>query len=236
MLAKFGRPSHATVVAYTALFIALGGVSYAAVTLPNNSVGAGQIKPGAVRTSDLGTNAVTTRKVKNGSLLAADFSVGQLPAGALGAIGPRGLPGAPGDKGDPGLKGAPGLQGPKGDPGPFPPTLPSGKTLTGVYAAIDHNDGGTAQGYDSISFQFPLTSPPTVRIVAQGTTTPECQGTVANPTAAAGNVCIYRWSGNAPVPFSPDLSIGSSGKTGLFLNFVATSLAYGYGSWAVTAP
>ena len=69
MLAKLGRPSHATIVAYAALFIALGGVSYAAVTLPRNSVGTAQIKPGAVKDSDLGKNAVTTAKVKDGSLL-----------------------------------------------------------------------------------------------------------------------------------------------------------------------
>ncbi len=40
------------VVAYLALFIALGGSSYAAIKLPANSVGAKQIKKDAVRSSD----------------------------------------------------------------------------------------------------------------------------------------------------------------------------------------
>ena len=67
-------------VAYLALFVALGGTSYAAVALPKNSVGAAQIKP----------NAVSTKKVKNGSLRASDFKSGDLPAGPQGATGPVG--------------------------------------------------------------------------------------------------------------------------------------------------
>jgi hypothetical protein len=58
--------------------------------LPKNSVGAAQIKAAAV----------TGSKVKNGSLMAADFKAGQLPAG------PKGDPGAQGPKGDPGAPGA----------------------------------------------------------------------------------------------------------------------------------
>lgn len=106
MLEKFGRPSHATVVAYMALFIALGGVSYAAITLPINSVGSKQIKRGAVKNSDLGKSAVTTGKVKDGSLLAIDFEPGQLVAGAPGATGPQGPQGAPGTNGTNGTNGA----------------------------------------------------------------------------------------------------------------------------------
>ena len=39
------------VVAYAALFIALGGSSYAAIKLPANSVGNRQLKKGAVTAS-----------------------------------------------------------------------------------------------------------------------------------------------------------------------------------------
>ena len=66
------RPSPAMVVACLALTIALGGTSYAAVTLPRSSVGTAQLK----------RNAVTSVKVKNRSLLAIDFKRGQLPRGA----------------------------------------------------------------------------------------------------------------------------------------------------------
>jgi hypothetical protein len=65
------------VIATTAIFIALGGGAYAAVTLPKNSVGSKQLK----------ANAVTSSKVKNRSLLAKDFKAGQLPRGPRGATG-----------------------------------------------------------------------------------------------------------------------------------------------------
>ncbi len=85
----------ANVVACLALFIALGGASYAAFKLPKNSVGTKQLKK----------NAVTGAKVKDGSLLAKDFEVGQLPAGPRGAVGPQGVAGTPGPAGATGPSG-----------------------------------------------------------------------------------------------------------------------------------
>ncbi len=76
-------------VALTALVLALGGTSYAAINLSANSVG----------TKHLKKNAVTTAKVKNGSLLSADFKRSQLPAGPRGAQGPQGPQGAQGPQG-----------------------------------------------------------------------------------------------------------------------------------------
>jgi hypothetical protein len=106
-------------IALLALFVAMGGTSYAAFKLPKNSVGSKQIK----------ANAVNSSKVKNGSLLAGDFRTGQLPAGAQGPKGDRGdacLPsdpackgpqGPPGDKGNACLPSDPACKGPQGDTG-----------------------------------------------------------------------------------------------------------------------
>jgi hypothetical protein len=69
-----------------ALFVALGGASYAAVSLPNNSVGAKQIK----------NASIDNTKVKKGSLLKSSFKSGQLPAGARGAKGAKGAIGLTG--------------------------------------------------------------------------------------------------------------------------------------------
>ena len=80
------RLSYANVMSSLALFIALGGVSWAAATLPANSVGKRQLKD----------NAVTGEKVANGSLRAADFARGALPAGPQGPAGPAGAAGAAG--------------------------------------------------------------------------------------------------------------------------------------------
>jgi len=83
------RPSATTVIAVTALVVALGGTSYAATVLPANSVGTAQLKK----------NAVTSAKVKDGSLLKGDFKAGQLEAGATGATGPAGPTGPAGATG-----------------------------------------------------------------------------------------------------------------------------------------
>jgi hypothetical protein len=72
-----------------ALFVALGGASYAAVKIPKNSVGNTQLRK----------DAVTSAKVKDRSLLATDFRTGQLPRGATGATGATGAAGATGATG-----------------------------------------------------------------------------------------------------------------------------------------
>jgi hypothetical protein len=115
---RFARHVRQQFVGYLALFIALGGVSYAAVTLPEDSVGSKQIKNGHVKRVDLAANAVTSSKVKDGSLLSTDFMAGQLPAGAPGQQGPKGDTGATGLPGGKGDTGAPGAAGPAGARGP----------------------------------------------------------------------------------------------------------------------
>ena len=87
------RLGYANVVATIALFVGLGGASYAAVALPADSVGTRQLKD----------QAVISAKVKDGSLLARDFAAGQLSAGPRG---PRGLTGARGLRGPVGRGGA----------------------------------------------------------------------------------------------------------------------------------
>jgi hypothetical protein len=99
MDARRFRPKHGTVIAYLALFVALGGTSYAAVAISNNSIKSKHIAKGAVKRADIGNNAVNAAKVANGSLLATDFKAGQLPAGATGATGATGAKGDPGDAG-----------------------------------------------------------------------------------------------------------------------------------------
>jgi len=103
------KPSPAMAVSVVALVVALGGTGYAAVVLPKNSVGSKQIRPGGVKASDLRSGAVTSRSVRDGTLLPADFS-GGLPAGPQGP------------------KGDTGATGPAG-----PATGPAGGDLTGSY-------------------------------------------------------------------------------------------------------
>ena len=83
-LSRF-RPSPAMVVALIALFVALGGVGYAAV-----KIGTSDIKNGAVTAKKLHNKAATTKKIKNNAVndaKIADGSVGktELANGAVGA-------------------------------------------------------------------------------------------------------------------------------------------------------
>lgn len=92
-----GRLTFANVMSVTAVFIALGGSAIAINQLPQDSVGARQIKTGAVRSAE----------VKDFSLQADDFAKGSLPAGQVGPKGeqgPQGPAGAPGTPGTPSVR------------------------------------------------------------------------------------------------------------------------------------
>jgi hypothetical protein len=125
-----------------AVFMALGGVSWAAVTLPVDSVGKRQLKNGAV----------TSKEVADRSLRAVDFARGELPAGRRG---PEGEPGAPGLPGLDGATGPQGEKGEKGEPGPPGPRgcddfLCAGSDLPGggrVVLSIEGYEVATVSAY-----------------------------------------------------------------------------------------
>jgi hypothetical protein len=113
------RPSPALVMSIIALVMSVAGTSYAAVRLPRNSVGSRQIK----------NNAVTSAKVRDGSLLRQDFALSELSA----LRGPQGEPGAKGDAGPQGERGGQGERGERGPQG-----LPgSNASINGVAAGGD---------------------------------------------------------------------------------------------------
>jgi hypothetical protein len=72
-------------LALLALFVALGGTSYAAVSLPANSVGTRQIHIHAVTLSKISTSARTALTGHQGT---------RGPQGPVGPTGPRGVPGS----------------------------------------------------------------------------------------------------------------------------------------------
>jgi hypothetical protein len=91
--------TYANVMATIAVFVALGGVGYAATRLPRNSVGTKQIRRAAVTPAKL-SKAAKSKLV-----------------GPAGPEGPRGAAGPQGPRGAQGTAGEKGARGPAGDPG-----------------------------------------------------------------------------------------------------------------------
>lgn len=167
--------SYANVVSTLCLFLLLGGVAYAAVQLPKNSVGAKQLK----------RNAVTGPKIKDGAISAAKLQKSTL--GELrGPAGPQGVPGPVGQA------------GPPGPSGPAGGALPSGVTLRGSLR-LANGTGSTVNNLfatTAISFGgYILRERPVINLVlpsfAKIPAPAACPGTASVPEAAPGNLCIY---------------------------------------------
>ncbi len=90
------RPQPALVISLVALFVALGGTSYAAVAITGKDVADGSLSG-----RDIHNGSLRSTDVRNGSLTVADLSPGAISslrgsAGARGARGPTGRTGATG--------------------------------------------------------------------------------------------------------------------------------------------
>lgn len=73
------RITPSLVISVIALIVALGGASYAALRIPRNSVGAGQLKRNSVSTSKLRKGSVNSSKVKDRSIRSRDLAPGVIP-------------------------------------------------------------------------------------------------------------------------------------------------------------
>ena len=182
------RLSFANVMSVIAVFIALGGTTYAAVTLPKNSVKAKQIAKNAVGASEIKSSAVRTAEVKDGALLAQDFAAGQLPQGAKGDEGDKGDKGDKGDTGDTGTFGSITTQFFQA-----PADLADGNNMSyGAFCPAGKvGVAGGGRGDDTLSEQTILTN--TRPAISSSNTEPPLAGqgftgwriTVVNPTGGA---------------------------------------------------
>ena len=118
--------------------------------------------------------------------------------------------------------------------GPIPATLPSGKTVVGVYDVE-----GTAHSVHEISTRGYLlclvywAPGQQVEYIQVGGTSPTCTGTSAEPTAPAGFTCIYEIGrnnvSNAGVNFTTN-----SGVAIVAASELATGNYAAWGTWAAT--
>jgi hypothetical protein len=230
-------------VALVALFVALGGTSYAAVALKKNSV--------------------TTKHVRDGTLKRADFARGQLPgAGAAGRDGSAGRDGAPGPAGHDGATGPSGPAGPQGDRGPagergpqgvsiLEHEVPSGVTITGAFGGVrvGAENNPSRLWAETVSLPIPAANdltndklgfPPDY--TQTGTKRDWCTGNPDNPTAPPGRVCVYPIQSDKVFNVNPLQMTNSESGGGLRRGFTIwmQNTASGSftltGTWAYTAP
>lgn len=133
------------------------------------------------------------------------------------------------------------LIGPTGPTGPLSSTLPSGVTMRGFYTTQNYAASSSSLLIGMISYNFSLSAVPTAHYIAFNEEPPaECPGTVEQPEAAAGHLCVYE-DGRLNVSDAVvSVIAGDSAPSNFGARVAATSTsagtAYVEGTWAVTAP
>jgi hypothetical protein len=245
------RLTYANVAMTVAIVFAMTGGAYAASKVLITSTK--QISPSVLK-------ALKGKSGATGAGGAAGAAGPQGPAGPAGAQGPAGANGTNGEPGAPGesvtntsakattckeggaefkVGSGPATHACNGEKGVIHPgqKLPSGASETGTWGFASHSEGAVVEPF---SFPIPLStalefSDVHVLKVGEGGTS-ECPGTLAEPQAAAGQLCIYSEFLEASF-----VAIGTrtvSGVNALFL--VAEEIKGGLGkhdegTWAVTA-
>jgi hypothetical protein len=172
------------------------------------------------------------------------------PAGPAGAQGAQGSQGSQGPKGEPGPQGKEGPAGKNGENGKngttgFTKFLPEGETETGAWSALASAEGPILS---PISFSIPLEkglSEKQVHFVTSSevdshTSPAECPGSVEQPAAEAGNLCVYGGVYVFNIKFSSIRTVegtpgASTAGAVLATEAGANEPRLAVGSWAVTA-
>jgi hypothetical protein len=229
---RLRRPGGATLIACVALFVALGGTGYAAFSLPKNSVGSKQLKNNAVTTGKLKNGAVTAGKIKNGAVTAGKIN-------ASGLTVPTALHANSANSATNATNAITATNAATAATVTGQGTLASGKTEIGIVGGVFQN-GPTVSSPLAVTVTFPVLAP----VALTGSSievapTASCTGSTANPTAAAGFVCIYPDIMIAASGISGDTGVNGDKKLGFELDWVATSAnqeSSVRAEWAYTAP
>jgi hypothetical protein len=252
MLRKLrSRITYANVTATTALFIAIGGVGYAATKLPNNSVGTKQLRKGAVTRPKLARGSVNGSKVGDGSLTGADINsstLGNVPSATRATTADNaGSANSAAHAGSADTATNLGGVGPSGFLR-YGSTIPSGVTITGAFVSSDRDDTAP-RAHGAGSFPLPAPADLTSAQVNFASSTvggdddPACDGTANVPTAPPGKVCLYVIeTGNFTDGTATGVAIGSgqSSRYGFGIDGPSSPGGPGEvwvrGTWAYTAP
>jgi hypothetical protein len=249
----YSRLTYANVMATVAVFIALGGASYAAVKLPRNSVGSTQIEANAVTGAKIKNGAITGSKIAAGTItgaavdastlgtvpkatssqtaneatLAKEAAIAKEAANSINAKNATHATAA--DRADTaGFAESAGAAG-------APEELRSGQTERGFYAMRGEGTSTEAQG---LSYTFRMPSVPVGHVILIGKPVPAgCSGTEEDPGAAPGNLCVFEGFQFDRSELALCVQSGCQTRDGGMLYGVGNSALWdSAGSWAVTAP
>jgi hypothetical protein len=167
-------------VSVLALFVALGGSSYAAVKVTGRDV-----KNSSLTGDDIKNRSLTGADVRDGSLRAGDLKGGQLPPGPQG---PKG------DKGDP------------GDPGPSAAASVLNTTVETTHSAAatvlhaNYEIYDTANLHDLVTSSESLTAPAAGMYAVSATVDWDPQGTGYRRTSLIGPNSAFASAAGPPLP------------------------------------
>jgi hypothetical protein len=187
-------------VAYLALFCALGGSAYAA-----GKVTSKQIAPGAVK----------SKQVKDGTLTANDLAAGVITRGSQGERGPEG------PAGPQGVAGPQGQQGEQGPQGPAGPTFGDSTSLDTIDVS---NCGSTTVG---VSQEFDITQPSRILATAMGSLRADtgahgatlniqlrdASGAIVASGVTSPHVGLGSWAGSENLQVTANGVLQASGQT-----------------------
>jgi hypothetical protein len=249
---RFGIPG---VISVIALVFAMFGGAYAASNSSNSGKATASAK---AKKGPRGPKGATGPAGPAGAQGPAGPAGAKGDAGANGSNGAAGATGATGATGAKGATGAAGATGATGFSG-FTETLPAGKTETGAWSIIGSSSRPLAQA-TAISFPIPLkeggAAGSAFGFNQEETENGEfgtsgCAGTVAEPTAPPGVLCVYTEQeeqageviGGFVEPTSFENISGAYGTSGAMLKGAillgqpeASAGSEAWGTWAVTAP
>jgi len=223
MKRRLRAPSPALVISLIALFVALGGTSYAAIaSVPRNSIGSKQLKKNAVTGVKIKNGAVTKSKINTTGLTVPNAVHATSASSATSATNAASAT----------VADAPG-------------TLPSGHTEYGTIGSQPPKSGTAADIEIGDNAQLPFPAPVALdaaHVVLVGSITDgspsQCSGSAAAPTAAAGYICIYPFAQHNAQLNQGTVWSSNTSKYGFQMSWssVTSGLCWVFANWAYTAP
>ena len=196
---RFRTPSPATGMSAVALFVALGGIGYAAVEgnirsveIVDNTIKSKDIKDAAIQNKDIAKEEIEADRIADAAIASAEIENNTIGLRDIAASAEEDLQGQRGPTGETGPTGLTGTSGPAGPAGRSAlEPLRSGESVYGVAAV----QGQGPNLWTGVTLPIPAPTPvDSFHVVIANNDTLSgdgCTGTAADPVSSPGFVCLY---------------------------------------------